>query len=208
MIDVGVTERVNMYGGKEDRPNGGWPPGGKAERIGTCVVCRYSLDGHTGEFRCPECGMAYDGCSRVWYSQYTAWHLRSRGPARLLLGAFVVLYYCASFFTNNSAPYLAVLLVLLVAIVTGMRIRYEGRGWKPYVAVMPQGLVIGRNGRPHDSEVLTWGEVRSRVIGEKPRWRWGADIVREIGVNLDITSGRQLLERIKVHLDDEQDPSE
>jgi len=39
----------------------------KPFRLRRCIECGYSLRGHAGRGRCPECGFSFDERTRVWY---------------------------------------------------------------------------------------------------------------------------------------------
>lgn len=164
-----------------------------------CVVCGYALAGHDGPFRCPECGTRYDDESNAWYSAYTTWHFRSRGGyAQIMLGSLTVIWY---FQLQDPAPPTTFLLLCLYlaafCLMFVMRRVYLRRGWNPFIAVTPDGLVINRSGRPNRVESKSWEAVVERLKAAGRPWKYGPDVARSLRVALDIRASRELFQAMQ-----------
>lgn len=168
-----------------------------------CVTCHYELAGHSGVFTCPECGMGYDPQSTVWFSPYTAWHFRTRGPARYLLAAWAVAGMVLAPLSTRATAALAAALIGILALVVVMRARYKKRSYYPYVATTPCGLVVSHTGRPGSFEIISWSLVSQRLRDGPRPWRWGTDMARDLKVHLPLYSSRALFAEACKRVDDQ-----
>ena len=166
-----------------------------------CVTCQYALAGHSGTFACPECGMQYDADTRVWFSRFTPWHFRTKGPARYLLAAWVVATMALVRLSHAATLVLLLAFGGLSILVFAQRTMSRKRHFRPYVATTPQGLVVSRSGRPGQFTVLSWSTVAERLGGGPRPWRWGADLSRDLDVHLEVARSREVFAEVNRRVD-------
>ena len=132
-----------------------------------CVNCGYSLRGATAlSCRCPECGMPYDENTIAWHQSAPtlADRIKHTWPFVVLLGLALI--------TRNWAGRIGALTVVVGMASTGplkRPWRFLARSGDPaFVALCPDGVVLGRTGREHTSHTVSWSEVTtSRARGSK-----------------------------------------
>lgn len=169
-----------------------------------CIGCNYNLAGHSLPLRCPECGREYDEEFRVWFAQYTRWHLRVRGPYQTAAVSWVFIMSPISRLKSLDPLILTTLIigltVLVLVVAPIMRRRICRRGEIPFLAIDSSGLLICRGGSASTVEKMTWPQVAERMNTCPRPWKYGTDIVRDLGVLLKITDSRELIAVVKAKL--------
>lgn len=131
----------------------------------------------------------------VWFSPFTPWHWREKGPARILLLAWAV---AALIFARTIATSLMLCLALLtlLALIAMMQRRYINREWFPFVAVTKEGFFVSKTGRPGEAILKSWNEIGNRLTGKDRSWRFGADVTRHFNVVLDYNATREMFSEL------------
>ncbi len=129
----------------------------------TCPRCGYSLRGLPAEYRCPECGLAYDAESEM-FKLRSPWALLGVIVAVGFGGACFVslLVHSTGVVVGDSVPVIYMVVYGLVSFRLGWRY------WRNYrhgmmVASMPDALwlTLGVN----DDERIAWGDISRVVLG-------------------------------------------
>jgi len=149
------------------------------------------------EYVCPECGVAYDEQTRIWYSTVAGRIPRSAWSA-LIKGAvlFPVSLLVVYFMMHRSEELTMLLLLSIGAVVLGYRwaARRTARGTsrRPFVASTPKGLVVSLDGRLGSVDLTPWSTVRDRINASPARSSPVHLVLENFGVPVCIEDAREL----------------
>ena len=171
-----------------------------------CFVCGYSLRGHGGAFKCPECGVAYDAETKFWQPVFVV-----RDPERatmryaLLFGLAIPVCVLLVGLTIAALGFGAVRGRLLPVLLVGgagalvFKLWRISRPRRPFLGLTPEGLVWSETGRPGDFKTLRSDNVLRRAEGPglgTPLSR----ILEDIGMVVSKDDAAELNERLAQRL--------
>lgn len=165
-----------------------------------CFVCGYSLAGHGGSFRCPECGTEYDRDTVVWYSPVSMWSLYGRSYAVAIWLVWFVVIVAARLISRGSDTVESVLVLTTIALVVGVSwhsraLRRLGRF--PYVGATPSGIVFSRSGLRFKHRFRGWADVEKQTRKVGSGWGLPEGILHDLGVTLNPVHAKELFSTVQ-----------